>query len=465
MKKRGSFLAGLVLCSLIVTPLSAKSMRDAQSYSIAQTIVDNGYTTSLGRDVILVMWPQAWGTSSIEDSTKTKVQTELVDLLNTYSGCAVITDGTVESSLWDFFRITGVKDDAQQDKRDSITQKIQFAILPFIERPNGKYVLKLTVIDLATSERQKSISSAEYNTLSDLYSHPGACDSAVLALCEKMGIRLTGTERSALKEGFESLTAPQQQTILDARREGIENAISIMEDKADDTYDDEAQEFFITHILEKEILLASITKDEQALALAQQKAEAAEKKARERKEKENAPLTWEWGKDGLNGLYLDVGYVCDGPDLSLTMLFEILPWLSLGVDGGVLLLPGYGAHSIASRDYYDFNNPRWNGNEWVFDEHHSVSSTDYIPLIPSVYGRLQCGVSLHRFYFYAFGGAGAYMAIYGDNKDIGFSWEAGAGINVRFAHQHLSLGAFAKFRDYMDFGNVPSFGLSVGYNF
>ena len=459
----------------------ADTVQDAQSLSVAQSIVDYGTSTRISHEMVLIMWPQNFGSLSVSDKLKAEVQKTLVETLGMYTDSIVFSDGEIESQMWTALQYVGVSDEAQAQRREELSEKARFLITPLITNKNAKYSLRLSITDLITGQRRTTESTSAYNTEAAVYAHPGACDEAILLLCNMLNIRLTSTEKDVLQKGIENLTPQQKIEIEDERIEWAESAIDDLEDIA--VYSPQNKALYDMLIAQHKARLGLALSDAEQLALTGQETPASEtiggteadatastKEPKQKKEKTEKPETkpvWKFGQDGMNGVYLDIGYMKKGPDLAITGLFEINNWLSVGGDIGVIMLPGYYHNSQTEVRTYDYDNPHYtgSGSGYLFSPTSRYFYDSEMPVITSFNARVQGGVSFHRFYAYGFAGLGMYIMPYSQDTNVGLSIQGGIGLNVRFFSQHFTVGAFYKFRDFVGLGDSSTVGLTLGWNF
>ncbi len=468
-----------LLCVFLFTSmLYAQTVTDASSKAVAQSIVNDGTRQRTRRETAIVVTPEIRNaSSSIPKTLAEDVQKALANNFGTYSSMIVFIDSTTEDELNALLQFTGVTDKRQEERRQTLGQKAHYAIIPVIQRTNeSKYVLSVTLLDIRTGFRRIQVKTKAYNSYTQLTSRPGAVDEAILLLCDELGVKLSSIEQKALTEGEQSLNAEDLQTLSEEKIDNAETAISILETlkRSDSTH----QSFYDARIAEQKQRIGLALSDAEQLALTGQEtpastptgeaetdALASTKEPKQKTEKPETKPVWKFGQDGMNGIYLDIGYMNTGPDLALTGLFEINNWLSVGGDIGVLMVPGHYHNENTHIIYYDYDNPDWNGSNWYFNSMSRNDDTSEMPIITSFNARVQGGVSFHRFYAYGFAGLGMYIMPYSQDTLVGLSIEGGAGLNVRFFSQHFTVGAFYKFRDFIGLGGGSSVGLTLGWNF
>ncbi len=459
----------------------ADTVQDAQSLSVAQSIVDYGTSTRISHEMVLIMWPQNFGSLSVSDKLKAEVQKALVETLGMYTDSIVFSDGEIESQMWTVLQYVGVSDEAQAKRREELSEKARFLITPLITNKNAKYSLRLSITDLITGQRRTTESTSAYNTEAAVYAHPGACDEAILLLCNMLNIRLTSTEKDVLQKGIENLTPQQQVEIEDERIKWAESAIDDLEDIT--VYSPQNKALYDMLIAQHKARLGLALSDAEQLALTGQEtpastptgeaeadATASEKETKQKKEKTEKPETkpvWKFGQDGMNGVYFEAGVLLQGPDLALEGLFEINNWLSVGGDIGFMMLPGYSHNEYTERYFYNWNNVYWNGSSYNVEPGYDHSNSYSCPTIFSFNARVQGGISFHRFYAYGFTGIGMYVASFGSLSATGLSVEGGVGLTSRFFSQHFTVGGFVKLREFIGLGGGPSIatGIILGWNF
>ncbi|MCH5289963.1 MAG: hypothetical protein J1E32_08635, partial [Treponema sp.] len=156
------------------------------------------------------------------------LQTELQNI----SGSAWLSNhiqGMIEENVQKYTDFTTVVDEAaerkvkEQQRRSESTAhsesdiieigklvNAKHAVFSSVRKAGSAYVLSIDFTDLTTGVHRASITSRQYESLERLYARPGAVDEVTLALCERLGIALSATQRYVLQHGEGDLSVSQQ---------------------------------------------------------------------------------------------------------------------------------------------------------------------------------------------------------------------------------------------------------------
>ena len=468
----------------------AKSVKDTQSLAVAQSVVDFGTTSSVNKELIIIMWPQAWNTSAFTDDNKYKLQQYLVQNLGAYTGTICFSDGTFESQVWDLMKFTGIEDNEQRQKRKDICQKARYAVLPFITTKNGRHAITLTVLDLKTGLRKETSPSKDYPNLEAFFGEPGACNDAIKDFCSLFNIALNLAQKDSLEKKKSDLSLDQQILIQMAYVENAQLCIQTLEAKK--TSNPAFSEFYEARIEEKNTTLndaqkvlanlqgdaerlaalkaeedAKLSDEEKAKARLKEEQAAAKKaqkeaklaakqqkkkEAKEKKDKakrEKQPV--QWGQEGQRGIYLEGGGNDCGPDFNLCAIFDLNNFIAVGGSIGLNMLPGA---RVVNEDLYYEEHYGWN-----FYKHQNE-----MPILTTLQARFQAGTSLGIFYFYGLASAGAYLSIQPEVMP-GFVAETGIGANARFFDSQFALGLEERVKLYEGLGVNFTTNLILGWHF
>lgn len=145
-----------------------------------------------------------------------QIQDKLKSNLQEYLGMRIVVDSKSEVALK---KLQQESEDEGRNEETAIElgkiSTAKFALFSKIRKTNNGYIISTDFTDLATGEQKASVTSKEYTKTEYLYGNTGAIDEITLALADKLGIKISDVYRKALKNGTADFTVESQLALVE----------------------------------------------------------------------------------------------------------------------------------------------------------------------------------------------------------------------------------------------------------
>lgn len=162
-----------------------------------------------------------------EDWLPGQIQDKLKENLQDYAQFITVVDDSNEKLLKDLQRKSesNIYDESTTIEAGHITNASS-AVFSTIRKAGSIYTISLNYMNLRTGIHE-TVTSKGRNTIEDLFNTPGcAVDELTEKLCEKIGIKLTSTQKYVLEHGSAELTVDEQIAMAKKDSENYEKQMS-----------------------------------------------------------------------------------------------------------------------------------------------------------------------------------------------------------------------------------------------
>ena len=211
---KGVFMTNKTASSILITSLLFLSivMQSCGSTGNVVEVFPNQNQLANSNVLVQVVSPtleniigseQNWLGGQIQDKLKSNLQD--------YLGMKIVVDAKSESAL------KKLQQESESESHDENTAieigKIttaKFALFTSIRKTNKGYSINADFTDLTTGEQFASAVTKEYIKSEYLYGSTGAIDELTILLADKLGIKISDVQRTALQDGTGDLTIDAQ---------------------------------------------------------------------------------------------------------------------------------------------------------------------------------------------------------------------------------------------------------------